>query len=86
MELECQDKLEVERGESQAQILLLANQLKGQDMDGQYKEKSEVEKAARVEAESQLLKAQEGIQKWREKFTKVQEALTRQSEKLSRFE
>lgn len=50
------------------------------------REKAEVEEAVRAEAESQLLLAQEGIQKWREKFAKVQEALTRQSEKLSRFE
>ena len=46
---------------------------------GQMREKAEVEEAARAEAESQLLLAQEGIQKWREKFAKVQE-------KLSKFE
>lgn len=50
------------------------------------REKAEVEEAARAEAESQLLKAQEGIQKWREKFMEIQEAFTRQTEKLSRFE
>lgn len=87
MELECQEKLEVERQQSQAQILLLTNQLQGQGLDaGQMREKAEVEEAARAEAESQLLKAQEGIQKWREKFMEIQEAFTRQTEKLSRFE